>query len=112
MNDTGAQASTSAPVASSEDASSSTRAEQPEDIGDALGPSTPDEEHAVEHICFLAKHASTSTEVRLSVEDTIAELKAVSAWCFSIGSKSAELIRDLSRCCIQRLISPLRESRY
>lgn len=38
----------------------------------------PVEEQAVEHICFLAKQANTSTEVRLTVKDTVAELKAVS----------------------------------
>lgn len=101
MSDSAAQASSSAPVASFEEASLSTRAEQPEDDRDALEAALPSEEHAVEHICFLAKHASTSTEVRLSIEDTIAELKAVSASFFVIGSKYAKLMSGLYRCCIR-----------
>lgn len=33
----------------------------------------------LQHYCFLAKHANIRTEVRLTVKDTVGELKSVSS---------------------------------
>lgn len=38
----------------------------------------------LEHYCFLAKHANTSTEVRLTVKDTVGELKSVSKYILTL----------------------------
>jgi hypothetical protein len=78
MSDAASQASTSATPDSYEKLTPSQEGHS-DRIDVDLAAALPVEEQAVEHICFLAKHANTSTEVRLTVKDTVAELKAVSA---------------------------------
>jgi uncharacterized protein YqiB (DUF1249 family) len=75
------------------------------------------EEQDIEHYCFLAKYASTSMEVRLAVDDSVTELKAVSSirnrrFNSLMNFSRNDYHTDSSRCPLSHLLDPILLDRH